>query len=98
MLMSVLTEGSVVTLPSLSDRCWLSVELHGESGQGIEFMCPNSPSPSAAHLSPSESFQGKVSDQQAHCLWAQSSIQLSVRDYVRMRQALSFLNGGGLGN
>lgn len=63
--MTVLTEGSVVALPSLSDQCWLSVELHGESGQGIKFMCPNFPATSAAHLSPSESFQGKVSDQQA---------------------------------
>ena len=63
--MSVLTEGSVVALPSLSDQCWLSVELHGESGQGIKFMCPNSPSPSSVHLSPSESFQGNVSDEPA---------------------------------
>lgn len=32
------------------------------------------------------------------CLWAQSSIQLSVWDYVRTRQALSFFNRGGVGN
>lgn len=63
--MKVLTEGSVVALPSLSDQCWLSVALHRKSSQGVKFMCPNFPSPSAAHLSPSESFQGKVSDQQA---------------------------------
>lgn len=57
-------EGSVVALPSLSNQCWLRVELHRKSSQDIKFMCPNSPAPSAAHLSPSESFQGKVSDQQ----------------------------------
>lgn len=65
MLMNVLTEGSVVALPSLSNQCWLSVKLQRKSSQGVKFMCPNSPAPSAAHLSPSESFQGKVSDQQA---------------------------------
>lgn len=58
-------EGSVVALPSLSNQCWLRVELRRKSSQDIKFMCPNSPAPSAAHLSPSESFQGKVSDQQA---------------------------------
>lgn len=48
--------------------------------------------PSVAHLSPSDSLQDKLSGQQA--CGPNPAHNCPVGEYVKMRQALSFLNGG----
>lgn len=81
--------------PSLHlDQCWLCVELTWKEWPGYQIPVPKFPLPICSPPVSNRKLPGQTQWPVVYYLWAQSSIQMSVWDYVRMRQAFFIFKPG----